>query len=564
MMRAEKKLGLRQEDDVRATKGAKELPTEENNKIYYDPSLTGKGKTYGLLDSLASKQENQKILIAVPSIKLANDYESKLKSHEKSGGVLCEIVNSDKKHKKKDMKTHEHLKASIDKINEGGLGAKILITTHETLRLAFVNEVDGLSGWDLYVDESINLYFSHHLEVTGISASFYKENFNFKLKKLSDGREMYRMEPKEKRVSLLKDIAYERKKDTLLSNEGMKELMAYWSSRCFDTLINKEQKDELINLDNEDFSNKIQLCLLTTVNSMYLKRFKSITILSALFDRTIMAKVFEINGFELVEKKYATDETNIHDNGSRLKVFYAIDRMNSKSYKKQKQKKNSSKDYEDFIVERYMQMIGGAPFIYNANIDSRTKQVYVNEQNSENNADGKGVLVTEIEGLNDYKGYHVALYTSAKNLDSNEAAVLNGFGIDTEYANVDRNQLSAYQFLSRTSIRDKERDEDVHFYVIDKKTAEFIQGLYPDSTIQAISISELDKSKESITNRIKDKNDRKAFYRGLSRFNEEKTKTIRRGAAERFVKICEENDVLDYKHTAEVYKDMKERLSSKK
>ncbi|WNK19078.1 hypothetical protein P1P91_09310 [Halomonas piscis] len=92
--------------------------------------------------------------------------------------------------------------------------------------------------------------------------------------------------------------------------------------------------------------------------------------------------------------------------------------------------------------------------------------------------DGQGIgqkveLVTAVAGVNLYSAYCNALYMTSRNIDPKEKTILARFGISEEFANEDRNLLAAYQFVSRTSIRDKSSDSHVNFYVVDKRTGSF-------------------------------------------------------------------------------------------
>lgn len=518
--------------------------------IYYDPSLTGKGKTHGLLSELA--KGHGKTLIAVPSLDLANDYKKKIKEMTRNinANFLYQVVTSEDKKWLNGFKTREKLQKHIDRVNNGQSLNNLVITTHETLDRAFQHGMTGLDGWSLYIDESMDMYKTNRFHVSKMAAGMFFGTFDFKKSTYTGLMEVH--PSKEMRKNMLAIVNGE-VKDSYWSEKSNCDFLRYILSPSFLCLIHESSVDELSAcFFGENGIGSVKLMVLSTLNPNVLKAFSSVTILSALYKRNIMAKVLGVLGFSLVDKRYASCQKEVHDNGDRLTIYYAIESKNSITYKSKKVNKNSSLDNEDIIVREYLDRIGGQDFIYNANIKSRNKKEY--SRNGKDGDNEQGILLTAVAGVNSYQSYHNALYTTARNLDDSESSVLQAFGIDKDFANDDRNLLAAYQFISRTSIRNPTATEPVSFYVIDKNTADFIHSLWPNSSVQKVDISHLKDKAPSIHASNKKKGgtdaDYDSYVRVKRRFNGG-WRVFHKPTRKRFISMAEklgdtDDDVYDF------------------
>lgn len=512
--------------------------------IFYDPSLTGKGKTYGLLSELAI--DHGRTLIAVPSKALANEYKTlitDLTNHQSgSPDALYHVITSDEGMDEDVSFTREMLQRSIDKVNNAQSTYKIIITTHATLDLALKFGIHGIDGWDLYVDESMDMFKAHRYDLTEMSAGMFLESFQFSK---SSYNGLMEISPSKSMKSCIESIVEGRAKDTFWSDDDNAEFLDYVQSSSFTSYVKKDDYEKAKDVSTGMHTSSTgRLFVLSAINPHVLREFSSVTILSSLYERSIMYKLLEIMGFTLKEKRFSRAKSLLHDNGYRLNIYYAMDGKNSKAYKSKLVSSGANKDYEDAIVQAFRRMVGSNRFIYNANVSSRDKQVYSSDYKGyagENeNDESYSVLLTAVAGVNSYDDYHHAIYTTARNMDDSEASVLHAFGIDKDFANDDRNLLSAYQFISRTSIRVKEAEDEVSFYVVDKHTAEFIQSLWPGASINMVHVNDIMPCSTNPYTYLKhDKKEYYAYMRFKAKF-EDGFREFRKNSRERFVRICEE------------------------
>lgn len=527
---------------------------KKNSIIHYDPSLTGTGKTYGLLKSLTN--EKKKAIIAVPSIALANEYKRIITDMVgiTQSKLQYKVIHNEEKEDLSDMKTHEILKRYVDKINKGSGLLKVIITTHETLKRGMLNNVNGFEGWHLYIDECMELIYTSKISLTSLTAGMFIDNFC--IQDIGHNK-FYGLCLTDSSNETAKSVMKGSLKDSFYDNDFWCDLLNYLDSNNFSIMTLHSDYEKAKDLaKSKEKETSISINLLATANKKFLESFESITVLSALFEKTIMYRLFEVLEFDLVKKTYSLNEIDKHNNGERLRVHYAKKGRNTNLYKEKKPDENRKEDNEDIIVNTILKSIGSNKFIFNANIKSRTKQVYTKYQSDTcDPKKGQGALLTAVAGINDYQNYHSAVYTTARNLDDSQASVFSSFGIDRKTASDDRNLLSAYQFLSRTSIRDGQAEGIVNFYVIDEVTACFIAKLWPGSELIHIDVKELSVSDVPITELIKDKNDRKSYYRVTKKFRDGVRK-FSKNSRERFTKICEDAKMIDneaYKYIKKNY-----------
>ncbi|WP_146612991.1 DEAD/DEAH box helicase family protein [Halomonas sp. SL1] len=548
-----KNVNVSQQDIVAAVENQSGCGT-----VNFDPSLTGSGKTHGAIKDVLKRRE--KTIIAVPYIKLANEYKSKI--HEISEELVitpsCAFITSEEK--SVDKKTFEELECHLEKGNNY-YNDYIIVTTHQTLRLALLNDIVGIDGWHLIIDECMDMFYTCSYEVTKASAKMFLDSFTLE-HGVND--KLYELSVEASQRATFRNILNGGIGDSFWKKDAHEQFVAHSLSKSFSTYARIEDVKKAVSvLEGKHEKESAKLSTLSVIKKDILTKFSSLTFIAADFDKTVMALVLENLGFELNRVSYAAYPLLQHSNGKRLTIKYAVDRKNSISYKRVKSLKrdddNEIMDHEDLIVARYLREIGGECFIFNSNVASRDKKVY-RECMGGDNQDGQAVLLTAVSGVNEYSTYNYAMYTTAKNSKDCEASIFEAFGVPREVVDMDRNQLSAYQFVSRTSIRERNATDPVVFYVIDKNTAEFLKEKWPESECLKIDVDGLEADDLSDRQKINNDKDYKAYRDKVKKYNEG-NRRFYKPSAERFVKMYE---ALGLAANDEVYLHMREQCIDRK
>ncbi|WP_286902080.1 DEAD/DEAH box helicase family protein [Vreelandella sedimenti] len=444
--------------------------------IYADKSITGSGKSYAAIRHCINKQ--QKTLIVVPSLVLANEYERDINQYASNESIqtTTKVVTSEKTGK--NQSTVDLLSATIASLKSATSAS--IITTHETFKLALLSNFTDFKGFHLLIDENIQLNSNTKCDLTKMSAANVLSWFDF----TATHSDLYEMRMKSQYHGAASKIGIKSINDDFINDDKI-DFIDFTRSDSFTTYITKDSYHKACDVVNTTDVEAARIYTLSVINKAVLQKFNSVTILAALFDMSELRKYLEIAGFTIKYKKFSDRETEKHTNGSRLKIHCLTYRNNSLNFKSLISD-SQKMDNEDLMVTYLMQnVIKDNKFIFNNNVAARDKRVYTHYQAlpHQHEMDGQGVLVTATAGVNKYSHINYALYTSSRNIDNAEKQIIEKFGIDEAYANADRNLLAAYQFIARTSIRDPHATDDVHICVIDNRTAEFLASLYPGAEI---------------------------------------------------------------------------------
>lgn len=444
-----------------------------NSTIYYDPSLTGSGKTYSTIDNII-KNTHERYIVAAPSLALVKEYIKLFNKISCTNFLLSEVTSNTSQ---EFNNTTSHLFDAI--ANADAKNIRVVITTHETLRLSFHAGIFNFTGWNLFIDECIDLVKTHQIDLTHSTACWFNDAIND-----FDANQFKNMSVISLSAELndtVNDVIAGKQNDSVIHSQL--ELFSKLASSGYDVLSCNDDLVKLNRVAKGNYSSRTgsksaRMNCLSIVHKQTLQQFKTVTVLCALFEMTELYTALKLIGFDL-KRRYMSKKQNIsskHKNGSRLTVHYYTTKRNSLHLLNSMVK---GKSVEDTIIDNFIQNIGSNQFYYNANVDHRYRFNRFTAPYGVNPRTYQGALVAEIAGVNDYDDYDYAIYTTARNLDNTAATVYQNFGISREQIEQDRNFSTAYQFLSRSSIRDEDATSDVHFHVVDKVCAEFINSLFP-------------------------------------------------------------------------------------
>lgn len=419
--------------------------------ITYSDSITGSGKTTEAID-LMFKKRKEKFIMVVPNKRLCKEIHDSIKKRDKS--ELVQVINQDTVN---GISTTTHFSKEF-----GNLDYRIIITTHVT----FMNSVHNMSmyttpsKWNLIIDEELALYAEHDITVSQTTVglltghfSFIKKDENFYTVNQYRYVDNYNMTTTETRDDFLKLPAF------LTLNK-------FVFSPRFETLIPVTVYDRMLACKTDIRTTDVKFTGVSVLKDNFLSKFKSVLILSAFFEHTIMYKLLTSLNVKL--NKVETPQKLQHNNSELITMHYFTESNWSKSLRTTIHSKNTS--YEDAISMMIVKLLNKEQFIYNTNLNSR-------------GLFNDGTLVTTIHGVNEYIEYNNMVFMPSLNATSNTVSTLSSFGMSRKEIDFSRNVLSAYQFVSRGCLRKEDNDRPVNIFVMDKRTVDFLETVFPKAKV---------------------------------------------------------------------------------
>lgn len=444
-----------------------------NNTMEYISAGTGTGKTAYIIDTVKSNPTEQ-YLIVTPSKELCSEIASRM---NKEG-----IPSNEYTVVHQDMVSNPVDTVAVSLVDAP---SRIIITTQMALLHGFLQDIIRYKfEWNLIMDEDFKPLFEQELKFTKTTVELFDTAFSAVRSELND--DLLDIIPNQKR-------AFNRNlMDSFLQSPSVDKFNNFVRSSGFFVTMTKGQYETFTNykekvINSSDYDDKgYKLHVTSFIKPELLLQFKSVLISSSKFELSLSYKIFTMMGIILKQKSIDPKYSAMPDRDySNVTIKYFSDKNWSKSVKAQQFK---NKTFEQMIYERASNEFQGQPFIYNANRSFRDKCT-------------NGTLVTSIHGVNSHIGIKNVLYMPALNASADVVRVLSTMGITRKDIDFDRNVLSAYQFASRSAIRDPNNTEDITIYVTDKRTADFLSEEFSNSKVEYIclmktkkKISDADKS----------------------------------------------------------------------
>jgi hypothetical protein len=214
--------------------------------------------------------------------------------------------------------------------------------------------------------------------------------------------------------------------------------------------------------------------------------FKKVLIAGACFEESIMFKLWSNMLSPTLKVEFADMSEKFkllytsHDNGNLLDIFYAVDVPWSKNlrHKSVTLKDGTEAMVFDAVIERAREMIGTEKVaeFYNADITGTMFQDSV-------------CLPNVSHGLNTYQHIDHAVLMSALNPPTAHFAFLEKYAsISPDEVQTAMYRQATYQAANRTSIRDQQNKKRKKWFVADRKTAEWLQGMYAGASIHNLGL----------------------------------------------------------------------------
>ena len=434
--------------------------------IEYLNNTTGSGKTE-YITNIISVNTDQKYLLVVPNRELCGEIEKRLVS---KGVTQIRTINQiTAGHPVKELKSEVCSKTT-----------RVIITTQASFKTALIEGLKFKKEWNLILDEDFAPVIEHEIYFTKATIASLMACFEFTPSEYKDGyidvcpNHEYLDE-----VFIKKNV-----QDTLLNNKPFRTLVSLSYSKSYNTMVDSSHYNRLKDFVEADKDkNGFKFYAISLLNMDDFFTFKSVTVSSSCYEHSLSYKLFKLNGVKLAQIELP-DEVVV-DDYSHVTIKYYTDKNWSTQLRTTKV--NDKHTMESLVYSRCINDINGREFIYNANTTFRDK------------VDG-GKLVTSIQGVNKYIKYRTMLYMPSLNASGDFVRFFSMMGITRKDIDFDRNVLSAFQFVSRGAIRDVSNKQSIDIYVMDRRTAVFLEQMFPKSKVEYVCIG---KQKNKVPDKVK-------------------------------------------------------------
>ena len=416
-------------------------------KINSITALAGAGKTHTMIKEINHNisSSNEKYIVLAPTIRLCDQIAKDLHDVKTIHSEVDDIKHS-----------------SVELRSMISQGQKVICSTHQSFAHVIKGSEIDLSEYNLIIDEVPAALLEAQIQLDKESFNFITELVAFNTSERFNG--FTEIHPKDLDV-----LKHKLSKDApeLYKTKNVKLFIESVANGAYITLIPSDALSEFRSRINED---NARLDTVSLLRPEVLTGAKSCTVMSAFMDFTEFSMVMKAQGVMFNEQDIQVRYKE-HTNGDRLKVKYFSEKLNSKRFANQKN--IDGKSNIQIIVDLIQGELAGEQYIFNANVMHRDLF-----KNRDGEVHSNAHEVTSIHGVNHLQSIHNAVYLPAMNPNSSSTKVLEYLGLSSQDIIFARNQLLAYQFLMRTSLRDPNQIEDVSFYCIDRLTAEFISTVF--------------------------------------------------------------------------------------
>jgi hypothetical protein len=217
-----------------------------------------------------------------------------------------------------------------------------------------------------------------------------------------------------------------------------------------------------------------QLLIYGLLNPRFLDGFGEVTIMGAMFNDSILAKVWQ-DEVEFVENKAIQSKLRYseHASGALLTIEYLFDRNWSKTFR------NSTlagRKVFDLALERAAESMGDRDYIFVTNRDAEEYSRKMLQT---------GVRVSNVcHGINEYQHIDNAVFLSALNPAPSQFKMLQNLDVSADELSDAGYHQTVYQAIMRTSLRDPSSKAARHIIVPDRRAADYLARHFPGCTVK--------------------------------------------------------------------------------
>lgn len=447
-------------------------------KVYYVDAYAGKGKTHSAIQYAIQQAATHKFKIAIiqPSTALIDQTYDDLNQKCNDWKIKLEINKFHTGNGAKQIKdvVMSHLKETAQDIGE------IMLITHQTFMSlphwhnknlwdVIIDEIPQIhTEWGRKLDHNFSTLTDHiDLDMTNTINGKYAP-ITVKVGSVTEMDRMANVPYGDEQDRLYQDIAVR------LVNPDM------WK-----TVIHLDSFAQVLEGKNKG---KATIQTYSTIRSQYFEPFKTLTIMGAMFTKSVMYLLWR-NEVEFVPHVHITKGLldNQHTNGGLLTIKYLSETKWSKTLRDKEVDGKTVKAMVKAVIDEEMQ---NRHYIYASNNDDIEGLKY-------------GKRLTNVShGINLYKGWDYAVFLSALNNSNSAFSFMNANGVSSAELTEAQFFQTMYQFVMRISLRDAESTTQKEVIVIDRRSADYLQSVFPGSRVEflpGVTFPEREKSGPKVT-----------------------------------------------------------------
>ncbi|MCE8052294.1 hypothetical protein HOP61_13365 [Halomonas daqingensis] len=422
--------------------------------MFYDQRLCGLGKTADAFTHI--NQSSSRSIYVAPSIELADNSRNPAQHHYIAKDYA--LIHSDNT----DNCVKRFAKLARLSSTHG------ICTTHATLLNAMMaGTASGLHDFDLVIDELMPLYQAHSVRLEVESYALICQFVDF----LPSANGFVKLTIKETQIDRLRTII-ESETDEFWMADVPKILALHLLSACHETYITPDNHAVLLSIHTD--KKPRQLSAASIITPAAFAQFRSVKILSALFDQTVAYRLLALFGHRLLDVT-PTSIDRVHT-AKNVKLHYVAPRQYCGSIRDTVCADGQTIGRK--IAVHQGQMLANTPYLYNANVCLRDE------------FGGNGRLVDTPYGHNSYTGFHAAAWCMTQLPSGGQLNTLRDFGVPMATIYAEKNYLPCYQHIMRTALR-LSSDSLVTIHVPDHNTASFLQQHIPNAILVQHEIADV-------------------------------------------------------------------------
>jgi hypothetical protein len=471
-----------------------------NISYHYVSAPAGAGKTYAAIRyAVDMARLGEKVIIAQPSKLCIAEWHPKTKEYaEESKRNPVPVLRFDG-----DVCESGHiLSAIMDHMKDPAKGGEVMFITHAAL--LSIADWHSPGKWHLIVDEipAPDRFFDKHLpENHGLlTDAITWEDFSAdNLRVFANDRELLR---RYARNEARDDI------DGLF--QEMAQCLLHPHFRVFVVRENLQRS-----LDGDTEQGKYPLYMFGLLQPSVFADFKSTVIMGANFTESLLYMLWGIQGvgFKAHNRLTSSLRYTEHGNGDRLEVYYLTDDKWSKTLGgKTKEADGKTITNNDIALEAVKEVFGDEAFAYLVNKDTEDQaRLMFHGCAAEKLPHG-------LQGLNCFDHYdNIAAIASFLPPPFHHRFLCN-FNLNGDAVRDAVHNQTIYQSITRTSLRDLDKDSKVKVLVTDKHVAEWIERQFEGCAVaMAGDVALVRKSKGGRSKKHANDNERVKAHRARTR-----------------------------------------------
>ena len=431
--------------------------SDNQTKIYYVSGLCGSGKTYGMGLYIKKSEFQKKFMITIPSRKLADEIEEQLNNL----GIthVYKIYSEDDQ----EESVPSRINSTIEEIN--ALGQGVIICTQQIFpRIGYI---ENKREWTLIVDEipavdrfsDPTLPHTHHIITPYIKAT--DEYFGMTMRKIESSNQSMGSN-KDDILDVIRPI---------IEDVSSEHFLSYTDTANWDKLVKKNKISDDKTYKTQYGNERNKLYFLRMLQPSVFGGFQQVIMMGANFEQSLLYKYWsDYRGVKFVPFKPIVKNLRFteHNNGHRLTIRYLQEVNWSKTISK---KSTNGESYLEKHTKTVREFMGDKEFLYMTNNSDKTE------------FDNGFKAPVICHGMNQYQHIDNIYFSPALNNQPKHNAMLVDLGINKDFIKDAMSHEMAYQAIMRTSLRNPHSGTPITAVVVDKTTAEFIAGLFPNCLI---------------------------------------------------------------------------------